>query len=790
MSGHHLGSARISFWFVLWLVVSTALPCAAATEQQVDESIKKGIEFLYSKQGSDGTWERSSHPKLNKGHDPQLPYDQRQWGGLTAIATYALLASGETPQEAKLKPALEFLEKANIQSTYALGVNSLVWLYVPPTPKTKMLLAHNARMFELGMIKSGDGAGLFTYWTGTKEGTESPIWTNNTVGFGPQKGQSMPFDMSNSQYGILGMWGLSENGVEVKAEFWKRAQDGWEKAQRPDGGWRYDTKPEHKVSASMTAAGIATLYILQDFTTPDHWNICNGSAPNPYIEKGLAWMDREIDKVVNTPGYYTMYGLQRIGVASGRKYFGTTDWYEKGADFIVKHQKPDGSWIGKGELHAHDPITDTCFALLFLSRGRAPVLMNKLQYETTSASSELSTGWNERPRDVANLARWAGRQLERDLNWQVVNLKVPPEELHDAPILYISGSQRLDLDAKSVEKLRTFVQEGGMIVGNPDCGKEAFANTFMQLGRKLFPKYNFRPLPATHPIFTREQYMAANWRARPEVKALSNGVRELMILLPESDPGRAWQTRSDRSKEQLFELGADIFLYSVDKKHLQNKGETYVVEPDAKIKPTRKIKLARLMVGENPDPEPGAWRQFAAVMHNRQQIDLSFLDAQPGGGLLAAAKVAHLTGTTAFTLSESARLEIKTFVQNGGTLIVDAAGGSGEFAAAAENELRTIFGPDARQLDTPLPPSSPVFNQQECKIESVMFRTFAREILLHGVKQPRIRGITFGNRVRVFYSREDLTAGLVGEPVDGIFGYEPQSATDLVAAMLMYATSK
>ena len=42
-------------------------------------------------------------------------------------------------------------------------------------------------------------------------------------------------------------------------------------------------------------------------------------------------------------------------------------------------------------------------------------------------------------------------------------------------------------------------------------------------------------------------------------------------------------------------------------------------------------------------------------------------------------------------------------------------------------------------------------------------------------------------RPAVFYSPEDLTAGLVGQPVDGIFGYAPESATPLMRNMLLYA---
>ena len=40
----------------------------------------------------------------------------------------------------------------------------------------------------------------------------------------------------------------------------------------------------------------------------------------------------------------------------------------------------------------------------------------------------------------------------------------------------------------------------------------------------------------------------------------------------------------------------------------------------------------------------------------------------------------------------------------------------------------------------------------------------------------------------VFYSREDLTAGLVGEQVDGIVGYDPvPQAAQMMANIILYA---
>lgn len=744
----------------------------------MDAAIKKGQAFLYSKVSKEGTWEEVSAPEPNTAKEnKQTDLKGRQWGGLTSIATYALVASGENPQEAKLKPAITFLTKANIQSTYGLGLSSQVWSLIPSSPDIKAVAAHDVHMFDIGMIKKGPGTGFYGYWIGTKLGTDQPRW-GDMSGFA-----SMPhgsFDLSNSQYGVLGMWALDQAGAEVPNDYWKIADEAWKKAQQPDGGWAYH--PGKPVSASMTAAGIASLFIIQDFTTPDTWSACHGGTPTPNIDKGLAWMDQNIEAVMTEGAFYTMYGIERIGVASGRKYFGALDWFQRGADTIVKRQGKDGSW--------GNSIPNTCFALLFLARGSAPIMINKLQYETPRAEAGAVNIWNERPRDIANLSRWSGHQLERDLNWQIVNMEVSPQDLHDAPILYISGSQQLAFSPAKIAKFREFVEEGGMILGNADCAKPEFVKSFIRLGTDLYPNYEFRQLPPSHPIYMHEQYRADTWRVRPNIMGLTNGVRELMVLIPDADASRAWQTRNDHTKEELFQVAANIFLYSIDKKNLLNKGQTYIVNPDPKIIATKKIKVARIMAGPNADPEPGGWRRLSAILHNQYKLDVETFPAKPGEGSLLASKIAHLTGTTAFKLSDPARLEIKTFVQNGGTLIIDAAGGSSSFAASAEEEMQKMFGDTAKSLETPLPKDSPLYNLPGTKIETAGFRMLARESLPHGTKTPMIRGMMIGTKIRVFYSQLDITGGLVGEQVDGIYGYDPQTATELMSAIIRYSAGK
>ena len=87
---------------------------------------------------------------------------------------------------------------------------------------------------------------------------------------------------------------------------------------------------------------------------------------------------------------------------------------------------------------------------------------------------------------------------------------------------------------------------------------------------------------------------------------LTNGVRELMVLIPDADASRAWQSRSVTSREELFQMGADVFLYAVDKKNLLTKGRSYIVYPDPKIVATKKIRVARVIAhGPNPESRAG-----------------------------------------------------------------------------------------------------------------------------------------------------------------------------------------
>ena len=738
---------------------------AVVPPEKIDDAITKAKRYLYSQQQPDGQWE-PGNARIGNDHDwKDMQGDT--FGGYTALCTYALLASGESPNNPRIKSAVEFLKHADIVGTYAVAMRCQVWLLIPHnTDEMKSLIRRDADFLFRGINPGKEGV--------------------NNKGLWDYLGKGDRIDHSVSQYGVLGLWACQQTGaVDVGMDRWKLMEEAWRRDEHPDGGWDYGSMSATE-TPSMTAAGIATLFITQDYLHTEEGVACNGNVANTWIDRGIAWLDQHYVETgfLNT---YLMYGIERIGAASGLRFIAGHDWYHDFAEQLVQAQQKEGFWQTSAYAGAQ-PLDTTAFALLFLARGREPVLMNKLRYRTDTpvTTQPVEGNWNERPRDVANLAKFVGRQTERFFNWQIVTLETDPADLHEAPILYLSGNEQIKFSDAEIGKIRRFIEQGGMVLGNADCGQQLFSTGFQELGKAMFP-YEFRQLPSSHPIYKHQQFNASRWRTEPRLIAMSNGVRELMILIPDADAARSWQLPGEQGHEEMFELGTDIFQYSNDRT-LHRRGFNYWVRPDREVKAGRTIGVGRLQLGTDWDPEPGGWRQLAAILHNRDKVDLKVFKVTAAQGALAGIAVVHLTGTGGFQLDEAAKAELKGFVQNGGTLVLDAAGGSAEFADAAERELKNLFGADAEKgLAQPLPATHPVYNLPGHKITKFEYRPWTRLRTTGSLKEPRVRGIQIGNRTAVFYSREDLSAGLVGEPVDGIIGYTPETATEIMRNILLYA---
>lgn len=137
---------------------------------------------------------------------------------------------------------------------------------------------------------------------------------------------------------------------------------------------------ERVTTGSMTASGIAALVIakseLEDQKSA--WGR-RADAVNRAIRDGCAWLARHFIVDANPTaanmrmnwGYYYLYGCERAGVLAGTYRFGTHDWYDEAAVWLLGQQQTDGAWPAEAVL---SNFADTCFAMLFLRRSTIPLV--------------------------------------------------------------------------------------------------------------------------------------------------------------------------------------------------------------------------------------------------------------------------------------------------------------------------------------------------------------------------------------------------------------------------------
>ncbi len=610
------------------------------------------------------------------------------------------------------------------------------------------------------------------------------------------------WDNSNSQYGLLGVWAAAEAGFEVPDLYWAVVEKHWTDCQVGDGNWSYEPGMQDGYLA-MTCAGLASLLVTHDYLEPAEMGGGGASVGRdpytPAVRRALDWFERGNDAMYIKPGpnrlnrsSYTLFGLERVGLASGFKHFGANDWYKLIARHLVNSQRKEGSW--------GDGVIDTSYSLLCLARGRHPIVLTKLRFDgnvpigpaahvkratpAADASGEAPwVGyWANRPRDASNLARFAGRQLEHPLNWQIVNIERNWTEWNDGPVLELASHAAPHFTEQDLDKLRGFIEAGGLLFTQADGGSEAFNHYAVQLAHDLFPQYKMVDVPATHPIYTHDTVY--NIDPRPPLEMVSNGSRILMLHSP-SDITRFWQQRDDARHRNAFQLGVNMFVYAAGKRDLRNRLQTaWVTTPNAI--PLATVKLARVSYEGNWDPEPLAWTRYSNWLQRQtgtrigtQAVaidDLKTLDP-------AQTPIAHLTGTDAKKFLAPDAAAVKAYVQAGGVLLIDTCGGQGPFGDSADALLAAAFPDIAPQV---LQANHPLLLAGNPGTQDLTQRRLRQDTALRLGRSAGNLRILAAGKGHVLLAPLDITSGLLGANTTGILGYDPAYTQALVKNVVFW----
>ena len=750
------------------VLLAAVLPRAAlaVTDDDVRRAIDRAKEFLINTQGPDGDWPEAKHQFADSAC------------GHTEMALFTLVVMGEHPNREVISKALDAVLARNLTYNYALSFRAMTLARVErkfSSPRRELIRA----ALKADVAALVDAQGSLGGWTYSKmtSSQQQPI-----------------YDFSNTQMVLLALREAAEAGIEIPNTVWQKAQDLFYKRQEQDGGWAYSentTGPPKTSYGSMTAVGLASIFITSDNLEPARGCPCRGGKSaattgevDRRIDAALGWLEKRFVPLGN-PGWteqekalipYWLYAVERVGGTAGYKYFGTHDWFKEGAELVLKYQGPDGSW-GRS-------IPETCFTTLFLFKGRAPILFNKLQFKGD---------WNMHRRDIANLTAYFERIKEQPFHWQTVSLQGPVEELHDAPILYITAESIPTMSNTEKAKLRRFTDTGGTILFEASCGNPDVRRWFATFAKSVWPEWTLKTLPQDHATYS-EPYVL---KPRPQIWGLSDDLRTFLFYARD-DVSCSWTVRAFAGKEYLFHWGINLVAYATDNGPLRAKlvpyepakSDRYATAPTRGPKDTVRVVRVKYAGAWEANRHYRPFDGLARTLLGKAKITLKAEEGGTAPSALGDCDAAYLVGTGALTLPEGEGQALKDYLAKGGWLWAEAAGGSIAFDKALQ-KLAADLGWELKLLPKEHPLMTGKF-KTGVGYDVTKGVQFRRALKTRRTNSPFVDwyGIYQDGKLVGVYSPLDLLFSATGYEAYGCLGYETPDAVAAATNVIVYLTDR
>ncbi|HKB03502.1 MAG TPA: DUF4159 domain-containing protein [Gemmataceae bacterium] len=821
---------------VLLLVPAAPARAEEPLVQKVRTSLDQGIKYLKGKQTPQGgdtwNWENDTLTVL-------------QPGGSSCLAMLALLTAGVPVDDPAVKKGLPYIRDLEPKHTYVVGLQTMVLAEVGDTRDLNRIQTNVNWLLDAGITKGGKlgSGGKLEGWSYTANGGNRP-------------------DNSNTQYALLGLWAGRQAGAKVPQAAWEEIQtfykDTQTKATR-DGngkemaGWPYVSgSRDSKGTLTMTAAGVCGLYIAAQELSDNKQELneetgvaakCGIYPDDDALAKGMRWLAQEF-RFSNPPHtFYNVYGIERVGRLSGQRFIGEHDWYREGCEVLTGSresqglaQKSGGEWRINNALDDF-PVVSTSFALLFLAKGRTPILLSKLAWDPVGERPGTGTGWNRKHNDARHLVEYATRELFKipgtnrpmPLAWQVfdarravlteANFNDELSTLLQSPILYMNGHEAPALSPAQKRLLKRYVDEGGFILAEACCGSKAFADGFRALmeDKEVFGNESpLMPLAATHPIWSAHAPVPANLfqgeqvPADKKIQAIERGCKTVVVFSPQPLAGYWEENRfapkvgeivgnKDRAR-QAYRLAGNIIAYAtgfeppkprLDRPKVLDPKDDKTLAGDRYV-----IRLAQVRHdGGDWQPAKNALRALAINVRDKYLLDVALAkqDVRMSKDKeLWPYKFVYMHGKGKFTADETEVANMRAHLDVGATLLADACCGAGPFDEAFREFAKKLY-PD-KKLE--VIPAEDFLYSEKLNGEAIT-RLRCRTEKADGSPKPNfedvppmLEGVKVDGRWAIIYSRYDIGCALEKNKSSACKGYDPDSAMKLATAALLYSLKR
>lgn len=727
------------------LLAAAPLHAQDVSAREVRHAVQSAVRYLKQIRQGDGHW----------------PYSDEQFqSGADALAVLALLQAAVPPDDPSIAPTIAALADDRDRWTYTISLKIAVLAAADPV-RHRPHISRAAQSLARMQLPNG-------------------MWSYGSMDPRGALGQG---DNSNTQFALFGLHEAARAGEKINPDVWRRAAKHWQAAQQRDGGWGYSAG-EMASRGSMTAAGVASLIICgEDVARGLERGYQNGVAErcglyatSEHLARGINWLADNFDPRVNprygSRHFYWLYAVERAGMLTGLKFFGRHDWYREGAAYLVRTQRGDGSWNGD--------LVDTAFALLFLAKGRRPVLISKLAWTNDARA-------NPDRHDVANLTAFLGDRLGTPVTWQMTPLDAPLEEWLETPILYFQGHDFPKFTAKQRAALRRYVEAGGTLLAEACCSRQRFVAGFEAFAKDTFPEYPLGDLAADHAVWS------AMFPMQPgdfRLRGIDIGCRTSIFLAP-TDLSCLWeQADVPRLSRQALQLGANIAAYATGRAPLRDRLDTIALPDPPADRPADHgvLQIAQLMYDGDWHPDAHVAARLAEFLHDSASVDVStrFVGLRPDDAALREHPIVYLSGHTTIEFSAARRDALRRHLSRGGFLFIDACCGRRAFDRSARKLAAELF-PDAALK--PLPADHAIYaGKPGFDVRRVRYREYVRREN-PSLDTPRLEGMTVDQRLVIVYSPYSLGCGIEGHPCFACRGLESEDARKVAANVILYALS-
>lgn len=773
---------RIPTWcltFVLIVAIVTPVLGQSLTDANVRRSIGRGVDFIKSKQNKrTGSW---------NGYDD---YPE----GLTALAALALLNAGEDLRSPAMQQALNQIRAVDKPvKVYSASLRTMVLCMAEPK-KSRYIIEEHVRWLEEVQTKTGRYAGAWPYSMGSRP------------------------DNSNSQFALLALYEAQRIGIQVDPEVWKRSQNYFRSSIRADGSWSYfehPAAPTMPASGSMTCAAVCSLVICNEalrylgVEDQDQVTCCGGVDEDPAVQRGLKWLGRF--PMTGNPGsrsyvMYFLYGIERTGRLTGQRFLGDHDWYREGTSFLLRRQDTlNGFWRGDGPVE-QDPVVSSSFALLFLAKGRRPVLLSRLQHGEDPESRD----WNLHRRSLRNLTHHVEENWKKPLSWQTIRMRnASVADLLSSPVLFLSGERDLKLSANEEQMLKEYVEQGGFLFveacHGQGCKGEAFDRSFREFIARQFPDTPLRALAPDHPVwFAEKAIKPAELPQDMWLYGVDACCRTSIVYCPQP-LSCYWDLDSPLARDHLpaniksqvlacTDLGVNVLAYATNRE-LRDKLDPVTLTAGVEELATLRgvFRLPKLAHSGGANDAANASQRILAALTDEVDMQVSGEHIMLAGddAKLLEYPIVFMHGRRAFRFSPRERKALTTYLERGGFLFADSICASQSFSHSFRREFQAIVpgatfetlpadhelfgdsfsGGSVRQVTL----RDPQARSADEPVEASLRRTF-----------PQLEVLKIDDRIAVVFSPFDISCGLENQSSPECKGYVQQDAARVAINIILY----